>query len=52
MQFTGKMWLMIILKVKKQGFILSLENKFLKKTLVGGGGTKLIPSGFLGLSKT
>ena len=32
MKFLGKMWLITILEVtKKQGFILSLENKFLEK---------------------
>ena len=32
MKFSGKMWLMITLKVtKKQGFILSLEDTFLEK---------------------
>ena len=41
MKFSGKMWLMIILKfTKKQGFNISLENTFLEKPqapLVGGG---------------
>ena len=34
MTFSGKMWLMIIIKLKKkqkQGFILSLKNTFLEK---------------------
>ena len=36
MKFSGKMWLMIIYKVtKNQGFILSLENTFLKKLQEG-----------------
>ena len=40
-KFSGKMWLMIILKVtKKQGFTLSLslENTFLEKPPRGGDG--------------
>ena len=46
MKFLGKMWLMIILKVKKnQGFTLSLEDTFFKKPQ-GGGGVKLTPKPF------
>ena len=38
MNFSGKMWLIIIAKVcKSQGFTLSLEDKFLER-LQGGGG--------------
>ena len=34
MKFSRKMWLLIILKVtKKQGFTLSLEDKFFEKQL-------------------
>ena len=48
MKFSGKMYLMIILKVtKKQGFTLSLEDTFFKKTQEGwgwgAGGVKLTP---------
>ena len=44
MKFSGKMWLMIILKVtKKLGFTLSLENIFLEKPQ-GGGGSNWPPS--------
>ena len=33
MKFSGKMWLMIIIKVtKKQGFKLSLEDTFFEKS--------------------
>ena len=33
MKFSGKMWLMIVLKVtKKYGFTLSLENTVLEKS--------------------
>ena len=42
MKFSGKVWLMIILKAtKKQAFTLSLENTFLEKTTGerGGGGS-------------
>ena len=37
MKFSGKTWLMIILKVtkKKKGFTLSLENKYMEKTQEG-----------------
>ena len=36
MKFSGKMWLMIILKVtKNQGFTLSLEDAFFEKTQGG-----------------
>ena len=39
MNFSGKMWLIIIAKVcKSQGFTLSLEGKFLKRLQGGGGG--------------
>ena len=39
MKFSGKMWLMIILKVtKNQGLTLSLENTFLEKPQGGEGG--------------
>ena len=38
MEFSGKVWLMIMLKVtKNQGFILSLEDKFFEKPQMGGG---------------
>ena len=38
MKFSGKMCLMIILKVtKKQGFTLSLEDTFFEKPQGGGG---------------
>ena len=38
-EFSGKIWLIITLKVtKNQGFTLSLENKFWKKTTGWGGG--------------
>ena len=49
MTFSGKMWLMIILKLKlkknkkKQGLILSLKNTFLEKP---GGNVKLNPPAF------
>ena len=36
MKFSGKTWLIIILKVtKKKGFTLSLENKYMEKTQEG-----------------
>ena len=36
MKFSGKMWLMIILKVtQNQGFTLSLEDTFFEKPLGG-----------------
>ena len=39
MKFSGKMWLMIILKItKKQSYTLSLENTFLEKLQEGEGG--------------
>ena len=42
MKFSGKMRLLIIIKVaKKQGFLLALENTFLKKNK--GGEVKLTP---------
>ena len=48
MKFSGKVWLMIILKfIKKQGFTLSLENTVLEKT---AGGFKLNPQLFQGLT--
>ena len=48
MKFSGKMWLMIVLKVtKNQGFTLSLENTFLEKPQ----GCQIDPtSALLGLS--
>ena len=37
MKFSGKMWLMIILKLtKNQGFTLSLEGTYFKKSQGGG----------------
>ena len=43
-KFSGKIWLMIILKVtKSQGFTLSLEYAFLKKPQEGGGGAEIDP---------
>ena len=33
MKFSRKMWLLIILKVAKQGFTLSLEDKIFEKQL-------------------
>ena len=40
MKFSGKIWLMIILKVaKNQGFILSLEDTFFKKPQDGSNWT-------------
>ena len=43
MKFSGKMRLMIILKVtKSQGFTLSLEDTFFEKPQEGGG-VKLTP---------
>ena len=49
MKFSGKMWLMIILKVtKNQGFTLSLEDTFLKKPQ-GGRGGQIDPQVVLGL---
>ena len=40
MKFSGKMRLMIILKVSKnQGFTLSLEDTFFEKPQEGGGGS-------------
>ena len=47
MTFSGKMWLMIILKLKlkkKQGLILSLKNTFLEKP---GGECQTEPPSFL-----
>ena len=45
MKFSGKMWLMIILKVAKyQGFTLSLEDRYFKKPQVGGIKMTLPPS--------
>ena len=42
MKFSGKMQLMIMLKVtKRQGFTLFLENAFLEKSQ-GGGGDKTV----------
>ena len=47
MKFSGKMWLMIILKVtKNQGFTLPLEDIFFEKPQGGG---KLNPPAVLGL---
>ena len=47
MKFSGKMCLMIILKVtKNQGFTLSLEDKFFEKPQGGG---QIDPPGILGL---
>ena len=48
MKFSGKMYIMIILKVtKKQSFTLSLEDTFFKKPQ---GELKLIPPVVLGLT--
>ena len=48
MKFSGKMWLMIILKVKKeQGFTLSLEDTFFEKPQGWGG--QIDPPAVLGL---
>ena len=47
-EFSGKMWLIITLKVtKNQGFTLSLENKFWKKNTGWGGGASDWPPRFL-----
>ena len=47
MRFSGKMWLLIILKVtKKHGFTLSLEDKFLEKSQGG----QIDPPAVLGLN--
>ena len=49
MKFSGKMCLMIILKVtKNQDFATSLENALLEKPqgVLGGGGFKLTPQPF------
>ena len=47
MKFSGKVWLMTILKVtKKQGFTLSPKNAFLEKPR---GEVKLTPEAFLGI---
>ena len=44
MKFSGKMWLMIILKViKNQDFTLSLEDTFFEKNTEKGGQTELPP---------
>ena len=54
MKFSGKMSVMIILKVRKsQASTLSLEETFLGKLqgCGGGGGVKLSPQAFLGLIK-
>ena len=53
MKFSGKMSVMIILKVRKsQASTLSLEETFLGKLQGwGGGGVKLPPQAFLGLIK-
>ena len=49
MNFSGKMWLIIIAKVcKSQGFTLSLEDKFLER-LQGGAGVKQTAPDFLEL---
>ena len=47
MKFSGKMWLITILKVaKKQDFTCSLVNKFLQKPKEWAGeGVKLTPPG-------
>ena len=47
MKFSGKMWLIMILKVtKKQDFTCSLVNKFLQKPKEWAGeGVKLTPPG-------
>ena len=60
MEFSGKVWLMIILKLtKNQCFILSLEDTFFEKQqMTGDGGGALVgggdqtPSAVLGLSCT
>ena len=45
LKFSGKMWLMIILKVtKNQGFTLSLESAFLEKPQGKGEGSSWPPS--------
>ena len=51
MNFSGKMWLIIIAKVCKcQGFTLSLEDKFLERLQGGGGaGVKQTAPDFLEL---
>ena len=56
-QFSGKMWLMIIIKVtKNQGFTIFLEVTFFEKPQWeggGGGGCQIVPSpAVLGLKKT
>ena len=55
-QFSGKMWLMIIIKVtKNQGFTIFLEVTFFEKPQWegGGGGSQIVPSpAVLGLKKT
>ena len=51
MKFSGKMWLIIILKAtKNQGFTLSLENTFLKKPQEEIKLTPHSPSAFLRLT--
>ena len=48
MKFSGKMYLMIILKVtKNQGFTLSLKDTFFEKPQGGGG--QIDPPAVLGL---
>ena len=50
MKFSGKMRLMIILKVtKSQGFTLSLEDTFFEKPQDGGEGGQTDPLAVLGL---
>ena len=47
-KISGKMWLVIILKVtKNQGFTLSLEDTFFEKPQVGGPNWPLSPSRFM-----
>ena len=50
-KFSGKLWLMIILKVtQNQGFNLSVENIFFEKKTQRR--VKLTPAAFLGLNKS
>ena len=51
MKFSGKLWLMIILKVaKNQGFTLSLQDTIFDKPQEGGGVRSNWPPAILGLN--